>query len=302
MAVLTPSSSFYGGFEMARYAIVTPRPDALLRLPARVIESYEAQESSELSAMEGDVVMVDEQDETGWWACTVLLRQAPSLGLLPEAQRVSKGDEHQQLDTAESPSASTSAITSDATGPVRYPKALLGPEGKAVVKSPATPSKPPAFSKVDTPTGAGMKPSMVQDDGSSLPPSGFIPCTFLEWIDPAVVGLQIEKRLDGSSVLVPLDKEAPNDQFGPRSETGRADVQLPGTRPSSSSTAAAKKIAEAVRTAPNPKAWARGTQTFEDLAIQRQRRLHRTSQGEEMPGAPDSATDESVSASPHLPG
>jgi len=74
MGVLTPSSSFYGGFEMARYAISTPREGNVVRLPARVIERYESIEMSELDALEGDIVLVDAQDETGWWKCTLLQR------------------------------------------------------------------------------------------------------------------------------------------------------------------------------------------------------------------------------------
>ncbi len=66
--------SAYGAFGEAKFAVRTPRDGRGAGL-ATCIEAYQAVDDGELTVPAATVVMVEEEDESGWWLCRVVPMQ-----------------------------------------------------------------------------------------------------------------------------------------------------------------------------------------------------------------------------------
>jgi len=74
---VSTSRSAYGAFGAAQFAIRTPRDGQAAGL-AVVIETYVGDDENEISAEARTIVLVEEEDETGWWlCCAVPLKDDP---------------------------------------------------------------------------------------------------------------------------------------------------------------------------------------------------------------------------------
>jgi len=172
---------------------------------------------------------------------------------------------------------------------------LLGPEGKRPQKkkSEANQLLRPVSESDDSTSRFGSMPSSEStseyseaneirgseplDGGSPMPPYGFLPCTFLEWIDPSIVGLRIVTDASGLSSIIGSDA---NQARFKRGGLGMNIAMSATSSKSAGGTNAAVRISDPVRYGPNPRAWAVGDKTFEQVEHERALRRRLINEGE----------------------